>query len=326
MLDYNIKNFIHQRAVEIGFAACGFAQARFLEEPFQHFMQALEEGRFAAMHWLEREPRRRFDPRLVLPGAKTVIVLLADYHHGFKQRKGAYYKISKYAVTEDYHNTMLSKLRVLVRLIDENFPGHNYKVYTDTGPVAEKALAVEAGLGVYGKNTLLLTEKGSWYFIGIILTDAEIEPDNRLSTNLCADCNLCIKACPTGALYEPFLLDARKCISYHTIENKDVIDPNITAQMGTRLYGCDTCQDVCPYNRKQEPRSVFLRPGLVLNLSREDFENMDEEGFRKIFKGTAIKRLKYSRYRRNLSAIQSRKKPSDKPDGSGIQCKTHLKD
>ncbi len=322
MSNSNLKTFIRKTALEEGFAACGFARARFLEKPFNLYMQALENGHFATMHWLERDPQRRFDPVLVLPGARTVIVVLGDYHHGFKQKDGAFYKIAKYAVTEDYHDTMINHLRSLVRKIDETHPGFSYKVYTDTGPIAEKAWAVESGLGVYGKNTLLLTEKGSWYFIGVILTDAEIEPDMPLSADLCADCNLCIKACPTGAISEAFRLDSRKCLSYQTIENKEGLDPVIIPKLGTRLYGCDTCQDVCPYNRRQQPRPVFFRPGPVLDLTKDDFENLDEEGFRKIFKGTAVKRIKFSRYLRNLNAIRSRKRPPVNPDGPQLSCKT----
>ncbi|MEJ5302416.1 MAG: tRNA epoxyqueuosine(34) reductase QueG [Bacteroidales bacterium] len=322
----NLKSFIQQAAKEEGFAACGCAKARFLKEPYLRYTKALQEGYFATMHWLEREPRRRFDPALVMPGIHTVIVVLGDYHHGFKQKNGAFYKISKYAVTEDYHDTMLARLRALVRKIDEAFPGYNFKVYTDTGPVAEKAWAVEAGLGVYGKNTLLLTEKGSWYFIGIILTDAKIEPDNTLNTDLCAECNLCLHACPTGALVEPFRLDARKCVSYQTIENKGEIDPEVAPKLGTRLYGCDTCQDVCPYNRRESPRPVFFKPAPVLDLSKEDFESLDEEGFSKIFKGTAVKRIKFTRYQRNLTAIRSRKRPPLNPDGPSMSCKTKSQD
>ncbi|MGC8864620.1 MAG: tRNA epoxyqueuosine(34) reductase QueG [Bacteroidales bacterium] len=320
-----LKSFIHQLALEEGFATCGFARARFLEEPFQRYMQAMEEGFFADMHYLEREPRRRFDPELVLPGARSVIVVLADYHHGFKQKEGAFYKIAKYAVTEDYHDTMLLRLKALVKKIDQQYPGYNYKTYTDTGPVAEKTWAVEAGLGVWGKNTLLLTEKGSWFFIGIILTDADLEPDAPLSTNLCADCNICLRACPTGALVAPFRLDARKCISYQTIENKGEIDEKVAQRLGTRLYGCDTCQDVCPYNRKEAPRPVMFQPGLVLNLSKEDFDSLDEEGFRWIFNSTAVKRLKFSRYKRNLNALQTQKRPSTGANGPVHSCTRRLK-
>lgn len=316
-----LKSFIHQAARDVGFAACGFARARFLEEPFRRYMQALDEGFFADMHYLEREPRRRFDPELVLPNARSVVVVLADYHHGFKQREGAFYKISKYAVTEDYHDTMLYRLRALVRKIDQRFPGYQFKTYTDTGPVAEKAWAVEAGLGVWGKNTLLLTEKGSWFFIGILLTDADLEPDSPLSANLCADCNQCLRACPTGALVAPFRLDARKCVSYQTIENKGEIDPEVALRLGTRLYGCDTCQDVCPYNRKEAPRPVMFKPGLVLNLTKQDFESLNEEGFRHIFKGTAVKRLKFSRYQRNLNALLTKKRPSTHANGPANSCK-----
>lgn len=322
----NLKSFVQQAATEEGFAACGFAKARFLKEPYHRFIKAEREGYFATMHWLEREPRRRFDPTLVMPGAHTIIVVLGDYHHGFKQKTGAFYKISKYALTEDYHDTMLDKLRALVRKIDEAFPGFNFKVYTDTGPIAEKAWAVEAGLGVYGKNTLLLTEKGSWYFIGVILTDAEIEADDPLSKDLCADCNLCLHACPTQALVEPFRLDARKCVSYQTIENKEKIDPMVASKLGTRLFGCDTCQDVCPYNRRESPRKVFFKPAPVIDLSREDLENLDEEGFRKTFKGTAIKRIKFTRYQRNLTAIRSRKRPPLNLDGPSISCKIKSQD
>lgn len=319
-----LKSFIYQIALGEGFAACGFARARFLDEPFRRYVQALEEGFFADMQYLEREPRRRFDPELVLAGARTVVVVLADYHHGFKQREGAFYKISKYAVTEDYHDTMLHRLRALVRKIDQQFPGYHFKTYTDTGPVAEKAWAVEAGLGVWGKNTLLLTNRGSWFFIGIILTDAELEPDTPLVANLCADCDRCLKACPTGALVAPFRLDARKCVSYQTIENKGEIDAEVALRLGTRLYGCDTCQDVCPYNRKEAPRPVMFRPGPVLNLTKEDFDNLDEEGFRRIFKGTAVKRVKFSRYRRNLAALQNKKRPSTEVNGPAKSCTRRL--
>lgn len=174
----NLKSFIQQAAKEEGFAACGFAKAQFLKEPYLRYKKALQEGYFAAMQWLEREPRRRFDPALVMPGIHTVIVVLGDYHHGFKQKNGAFYKISKYAVTEDYHDTMLAKLRTLVRKIDEAFPGYNFKVYTDTGPVAEKAWAVKPDSAYMGKTPSYLLKKVA----GILLALSSPMPKLKLIT------------------------------------------------------------------------------------------------------------------------------------------------
>ena len=234
---------IKARAVELGLDACGITSA----DPARHadfYRQWTSDGKAGEMAWLLREPERRTDPRVVLPGAKSIIVVGLNYWQPQPQGRG---RIARYALGEDYHHVLLEKLETLAAEITE--AGSQAKVYVDTGPVLEKPLAERAGVGWQGKSTMLLnTRLGPWMLLGEIITTRELEPDAPQKDH-CGTCSRCITACPTGAITSPYQLDARRCIAYLTIELKGSIPEEMRPLVGDRVYGCDECLEVCPWNR-----------------------------------------------------------------------------
>ena len=234
---------IKTRARELGLDVCGITSA----DPARHaafFQQWSAEGKAGEMQWLTREPERRADPRAVLPGARSIIVAGLNYWQPQPQGRG---RIARYALGEDYHHVLLQKLEALAAEITAE--GAQAKVYVDTGPVLEKPLAERAGIGWQGKSTMLIhTKLGPWLFLGEIITTLELEPDAPQRDH-CGSCSRCITACPTGAITAPYQLDARRCIAYLTIELKGSIPEELRPLIGDRVYGCDECLDVCPWNR-----------------------------------------------------------------------------
>lgn len=309
--------WIVQRARELGFALCGVAR---LEKFPEHkaFAGWLERGYAGEMAYLA--DARRQEPSEVLAGARSAIVCALNYNtahpysnevitNGVGEARGW---ISRYAWGRDYHEVMRERLNALVAALKEKFPGEeNSRAYADTGPIAERIFAKHAGLGWLGKNTLLLNQElGSWFFLGVILTTLELEPSLAAGemppADLCGNCRQCLDACPTGALVEPYVLDARKCISYLTIELRGAIPGEFRERMERHVYGCDICQEVCPYNRAApvtevrefEPRSWEEGEGL-LGPSLEWLAGMTEEEFREKFRGSAMKRTKWRGLVRN---------------------------
>ena len=300
-----LNDYIRTLALSLGFSDCGFARTTYLKPDHERFLNALQNGYHAGMTFLERETARRFHPAEIDDSIKSAGVFLMPYYSPQAQVKGSVYRISRYALTEDYHSAILNKLNKIISELKGFFPEAFFQAYTDSGPISEKVWAREAGLGNFGKNALFLTPKGSYFFIGILLTSLELPPGTSFTEDLCNDCDLCIKACPVDALRQPYSLDARKCISYHTIESRKEIPVEVTSRLGGRIFGCDICQEVCPINRsvpKPEP-GLRMLPALI-NLRKEGFESMTEKEFQEIFRDSSMLRLKYDRYCRNLAAAR----------------------
>ena len=303
----NNKEFIQQWALELGFQQIGFAKADFLEKEAPLFEKWLKNGFHAEMNYMENWFDKRLDPRLLVEGAETVMVLTYNYFTPQKQIYEDAPKISKYAFGEDYHEVIRRKLNVLIDRIKDNFGEINARGFVDSAPVLERAWAKKAGLGWTGKHSLLLSKKkGSFFFIASVIMDLKIEEDAPFVTDHCGSCTKCIDACPTDAIVSPEVVDASKCISYLTIELKDAISDNFKGQMEGWAFGCDICQDVCPWNRfsitHQEPAFQPLDSLLEMNLY--DWENLSQEAFSKIFKKSPIKRTKWKGIQRNLQFLR----------------------
>lgn len=310
--------WIAERACALGFSLCGVVPVgRFPEHAA--FEEWLERGYGGAMGYLA-DPKRR-DPAQVLEGARSVIVCALNYNtaHPYSSEAataessdGPRGWISRYAWGRDYHEVLREQLNALASALREQFPGeHEFRAYADTGPVAERLFAKYAGLGWLGKNTLLLNEKmGSWFFLGVIFTTLELSPslarDELPPADLCGNCRQCLDACPTGAFVEPYVMDARRCISYLTIELRGSVPEEFRKALGKNVYGCDICQEVCPYNRETpltsvsdfEPRAFQLDESLW-QPRLEWLANMSEEEFREKFRGSAMKRTKWRGLVRN---------------------------
>ncbi len=299
----------------LGFDAVRFAAAA--RPGGASFRAWLEAGHHADMAWMERTTDKRGDPELVLPGARSVIMLGVNYWSG-SQAKGP--KWARYVLHTDYHDTIKAGLAEAGRLLEREYgaAATDYRYYVDTGPVLERGWAARSGLGFLGKNAMLISRDfGNWLFLACILTRVEIEADEPLRPELaradgrepagllCGKCTRCIEACPTQAFPEPGVVDARRCISYQTIENKGVIPRELRAGIGTRIYGCDVCLEVCPWNRfAQEGRRVLLAVrGEVAELSLRDILALTPVRFAAVFKGTAVKRLKLSGLLRNACVV-----------------------
>jgi epoxyqueuosine reductase len=304
---------IKQKALEIGFDKVGVARAEALKKEGDHLKEWLERDLHGEMRWLEREPEKRSDPRVLFPGAKSIIVLAMNYYtpheHEPDRTKG---KISRYAWGDDYHDVVKEKLWELLGWIQEEFPDVKGKVCVDTAPIMDKAWAVRAGLGWLGKHSNVITKEfGSWVFIGEVLLDLELEYETDLVEDYCGTCTACLDACPTNAIVEPFLVDSKACISYATIELRSPEFPvEIAENLEGWLYGCDICQDVCPWNRFQkpteeerfEPRPQNVTPDL------DDVLSLTPEEYARIFRRSAIKRTKLKGLKRNAGALKKAKK------------------
>ena len=293
-----MKVDLHELARGAGFDACGFVAAQAAPHR-QPFLRWLEQGWHADMHWLARSPERRTDPRNVLPGCRTVIVLAKGYFQGGSNPRPNG-RIARYAYGEDYHELMLTAMEPICEFLSQR--GGIQKAYVDTGPVLERDFAAESGIGWQGKSTMFLSRRlGTWFFLGTILTTLSIEADSP-TRNHCGSCNRCIDACPTGAITGPYQLDSRRCISYLTIENKGSIPLEYRAAIGDRIYGCDDCLEACPWNRfavaTRENR--FLMPPVVQSMSLRSLAALSEDEFRSLFRHSPIRRIKRNRFVRNV--------------------------
>tara|TARA_R110001592_G_scaffold69489_4_gene213234 strand:+ start:47796 stop:48725 length:930 start_codon:yes stop_codon:yes gene_type:complete len=302
------KEAISAEAMRLGFMACGFSKARFLEEEAPRLEEWLSRNYQGEMAWMANHFDKRLDPRKLVPGAKTVISLLFNYFPAQEQSSPEAPKIAKYAYGEDYHYILKDKLHSLLSFIRENIGEVDGRAFVDSAPVMDRVWAKEAGLGWLGKNTLLLNKKsGSFFFIAELILDLELAPNPLTKFDHCGTCTRCIDACPTDALVDANLLDASKCISYLTIELKNEIPTEFKGQMENWAFGCDICQDVCPWNRfskaHQEER---LNPHEeLLDMKPEDWNEITEEVFRKVFKKSAVKRTKFLGLKRNLDFLKT---------------------
>jgi epoxyqueuosine reductase len=297
---------IKQKALELGFFYCGISKAEFLEEEAPRLEAWLNEQRHGKMSYMENHFDKRLDPRLLVDGAKSVISLLLNYYTEEKQSDVNAPKISKYAYGEDYHDVIKEKLRQLMQFIETEIGEVSGRVFVDSAPVMDKAWAKKSGLGWIGKNSNLIHPKsGSFFFIAEMIIDLELEADGPIK-DYCGTCTKCIDACPTDAIIEPYVVDGSKCISYLTIELKDALLPTeFKGKMDNWAFGCDICQDVCPWNRfsllHNEPR--FNPSKNLLQLSNNDWQDLSEEVFNELFKLSAVKRTKFDGLKRNIDFL-----------------------
>ena len=302
----NLSQHIITQAEKLGFDACGVAKADFLEDDAEKVEKWLSENCQGEMDYLTRNKEKRYDPRLLNEGTKTVVSVLCNYYPKQILTSDNNYKISKYAYGDDYHEVVKQKLRQLLEKI-ELLTGklENTRIFVDSAPVLERAWAVRCGLGFIGKNTCLIhPKKGSFFFIGQLLLPVETEPVGKIIPNHCGRCTRCLDACPTGALKAPFQLDARKCISYLTIEYKGDLSQTDT-NFSDWIYGCDICQDVCPYNRFSLPNceEKFQPSEKLLALRKTDWQNLDENHFKELFGKSAVKRAGFEGLKRNIENL-----------------------
>ncbi len=298
---------IKQEALALGFDAVGIARVESPPEALStRLLEWLSRGYNGAMAWMAREPARRSDPQTVLPGCRSVISLGMNYYADRRADEGpGFGRIARYAWGEDYHNVLQARLEQLESRIETLAPGVETRSYVDTGPVMEKAWAQQAGLGWIGKHSnLVSTRYGSWLVLGEVLTTLELEPDEP-ATDLCGSCTLCIKACPTGAITEPYIVDARRCISYLTIELHkpgDEIPDELAPKLGNRIFGCDDCLDICPFNVQATPAAepAFQPTPLSLAPDLEQLAAMDEQSFTSTFRQSPLKRAKRAGFLRNV--------------------------
>lgn len=292
---------IREESARLGFMSCGISRAEFLEEEAPRLEQWLKAGRHGEMSYMERNFDKRLDPTKLVDGARSVISLLLNYFPAAHQTEDTY-KISKYAYGQDYHQVIKSKLRALHEFIGREIGEVHGRAFVDSAPVLDKAWAVRSGLGWMGKHSNVLTRQvGSFYFIAELIVDLDLEYDRPVADH-CGSCTACIDACPTQAIIQPYVVDGSKCISYFTIELKNEIPASVQGQFEDWIFGCDICQDVCPWNRFSKPHSEprFDPDPQFLSMSKSDWEEITEDVFRKVFRKSAVKRTKFSGLKRNI--------------------------
>jgi epoxyqueuosine reductase len=301
--EYTAK--IKSAADALGFLSCGISKADFLEDEAPRLEQWLNQGHHGSMSYMERHFDKRLDPRLLVPGAKSVVSLLLNYHTDKKQADPKAPKISSYAYGKDYHFVIKEKLKELMQIIHREVGEVNGRVFVDSAPVMDKAWAAKSGLGWLGKNTNLISKKvGSFFFIAELIIDLELDYDTPV-TDHCGSCTACIDACPTDALIQPYQIDGSKCISYLTIELKENIPTEFKGQMDNWAFGCDICQTVCPWNRFATPHDqpAFEPQEELLNLTKSEWQEMTSVVFNKVFKNSAVKRTKFEGLKRNIKFL-----------------------
>ena len=299
---HEYAQFIKREAKALGFLSCGIAKAGFLEEEAPKLEEWLRQGRHGQMKYMENHFDKRLNPTLLVPGAKSVITLLFNYYSEEKQQDASAPKISQYAYGEDYHHVIKQKLRQLLERLRDNIGAIEGRVFVDSAPVMDKAWAQKAGLGWVGKNTNLIAKStGSFFFIAEIISDLDLPADLPVADH-CGSCTACIDACPTDALTAPYEIDGSKCISYATIELKEAIPTHFQGKMDGWVFGCDVCQDVCPWNRFARPSDepAFRPSAELLEMNQRDWEELTEETFRRVFKKSAVKRTKFQGLQRNI--------------------------
>ncbi len=296
---------IKEEAKRLGFLSCGISKAEFLEEEAPRLEKWLKNDMHGEMHYMENHFDKRLDPTKLVDGAKSVISLLLNYYPSETQNTDSY-KISKYAYGTDYHFVIKEKLKNLLHFIQEEIGEVHGRAFVDSAPVLDKAWAAKSGLGWMGKHSNLLTQQvGSFYFIAELIVDLELEHDSPV-TDHCGSCTACIDACPTEAIVGPYVVDGSKCISYFTIELKNEIPTSVKDQFEDWIFGCDICQDVCPWNRfsKSHNEPLFEPKPELLSMTKKDWDEITEEVFKKVFQNSAVKRTKFSGLKRNIHFIK----------------------
>lgn len=299
------STLIKEEAQRLGFSACGISKAAFLEEEAPRLEQWLKNGYHGTMKWMENHFDKRLDPTKLVEGSKSVVSLLFNYFPEEDLFASKNIKISKYAYAEDYHFVLKDKMADLMYFIQENIGDVSGRAFVDSAPVLDRIWAKKAGLGWIGKHSLLLSkQKGSFFFIGELIIDLDLEPDGP-TTDHCGKCTACIDACPTEAIVEPFIIDSNKCISYLTIELRDEIPNTLKGEMKGWAYGCDICQDACPWNRFSKPHQEdrFKPSKAFSGMTDKDWQEITEEVFKRLTKKSAIKRTKYLGLKRNIDFL-----------------------
>ncbi len=298
---------VKDTAALLGFDYCGIAKAQFLNDDAKRLETWLHKGMHGNMQYMENHFDLRTNPTKLVAGAKSVITLLLNYFPAETQNSNAP-KISKYAFGQDYHEVIRQKLQQFFITLKEEIGDINGRGFVDSAPVLERSWAAKSGLGWIGKNGNLITKKnGSFFFIASLIVDVQLEYEDEVIKDYCGTCTKCIDECPTEAILPNKVVDGTKCISYFTIELKDALIPDkMKGKFDNWMFGCDVCQDVCPWNRFSKPNTVkgFEAIPAVINFSKKDWDELSEESFKVIFKNSAIKRSKYAGIKRNLSFLE----------------------
>ena len=301
------SQMIKQEALRLGFMSCGIAKADFLEDDAPRLENWLKNNHHGEMGYMENYFDKRLDPRLLVEGAKSVVSLTLNYYTDEKQTDLNAPKISKYAYGTDYHSVIKEKMQSLMAFIRENIGEVDGRCIVDSALVMDKAWAQKAGLGRRGKNSNLISKQaGSFFFLAELIIDLDLEYDNPFPTDHCGSCTRCIDACPTDAIVAPYTVDGSKCISYLTIELKNEIPTEFKGKMDGWMFGCDVCQDVCPWNRfaTVHQEENFVPKENLLGLTKSELVDMTDEVFKKVFKNSPVKRTKYSGLKRNIDFLQ----------------------
>ncbi|MEX0594201.1 MAG: tRNA epoxyqueuosine(34) reductase QueG [Balneolaceae bacterium] len=308
MIDEKLRSAIRNRALSLGFDACGFAKAEKLDQEATRLENWLNRNRHGEMTWMERHFDKRIDPTRLHPGTRTVLSVIGSYNHPTHttaDNQTPTGKIAKYARGRDYHKVFKQRLRTLYEWIEENVGSIEGRIFTDSAPVMDKVWAERAGLGWLGKNGNLMNRtQGSWFLIGEILLDLEIEPDGPV-TDHCGSCTRCLDACPTDAIIEPYVVDATACISYLTIELKDRIPDRFQEKMDGWIFGCDICQDVCPWNRKAAFGRIedFHPRENMLHHSADFWQTLSKSEYEELFNGTPVRRASYDKLQGTIEQV-----------------------
>ena len=298
-------SIIKSESKRLGFLSCGISKAGFLEEEAPRLENWLNNNMNGQMSYMENHFDKRLNPTLLVDNAKSVISLLLNYYPSELQNQDSY-KISKYAYGQDYHHVIKEKLKELLHFIQTEIGEVSGRAFVDSAPVLDKAWAAKSGLGWVGKNSNLITQKvGSFYFIAELIIDLELDYDTP-TTDHCGSCTACLDACPTDAIVAPYVVDGSKCISYFTIELKDNLPQEMKGKFDDWMFGCDVCQDVCPWNRFSKPHNepLFQTNSDILNFSKSDWEEITVDTFQKVFKNSALKRTKYDGLLRNINFLK----------------------
>ena len=301
------SRLIKEEAQNLGFAFCGISKAEFLEEEAPRLEAWLKQGRHGKMSYMENHFDKRLDPTKLVEGARSVISLGLNYYTDQHQADPEAPKLSKYAYGIDYHTVIKDKLKQLLQVINEEIGEVHGRAFVDSAPVLDKAWAKRSGLGWVGKNANLINKNtGSFFFLAELIIDLDLEYDTPLSKDHCGTCTRCLDACPTDAIVAPYVVDGSRCISYLTIELKDEIPSEFAGKMGGWMFGCDICQDVCPWNRFSTLHNelAFKPHPELLQVNKNEWEDISEEVFQKLFKGSAVKRTKFTGLKRNIDFLK----------------------
>ena len=299
------STIIKAEAKRLGFLSCGISKAEFLEVEAPRLETWLNKNMNGEMRYMENHFDKRLDPTLLVEGSKSVVSLLLNYYPSETQTDDSY-KLSKYAYGNDYHHVIKHKLKSLLYFIQDEIGEVGGRAFVDSAPVLDKAWAAKSGLGWIGKHSNLLTQQvGSFYFIAELIIDLELEYDYA-TTDHCGTCTKCIDACPTEAITEPYIVDGSKCISYFTIELKENIPTEFKGKFDDWMFGCDICQDVCPWNKFSKPHNepLFNPHPELLDMTKKDWEEITEDTFKKVFQKSAVKRTKFAGLERNIEFLK----------------------